>query len=779
METRVFCVYNLTRRVFLSSKVTVADWANQPLTVLKVMISGLALDSESGLWLTPVNGTPSLPRLFPFDLAYLDKDNRVLETVEVLPGDQLPPHRPEVASAVALPPSTFRSTQTKPGDQLTVCLQQEADEVLTAVDIQPAVMVKSNPAPVIPGPEPVAPGSLEQSDSTPAAAAKTPSVSITEVVFERPHIPGPLPIAEHRGGVEDLFANWVESPAAPTAWIVQNTQPSAAKMAPAVTGTHADSAPAQTPPIEVATATPASAQTAAEGVPDEVVNAAGEIDASVEKAIEPGRETANSAPTLETPAQPAQAQAPVTNPSAKPKSGRRGTPAQVPPPVKAPIPVTIPQPAQTVAFTVAQYGMWQVSSPTAATPIVSMKLPAADDAVDRVPVKGATASLPAKRGDVREPEVPISAEADHLSVASEPVSTQAKPQERDTRDSAPQSKIPPAVEAAVEKQDPVVVPVAGKTQPAPPKLETTPAKTAPHWPKERRAEPALDSAQQPAKAKAPETEHGSDWRTDKIVEATGKRVPAEFAAAVEDRLERLLTKPAPGSTDLPAPTASSALDKKTPAAKPALPAKSEPAVAANTSSAPKPAAESSAKPADKNEAADRQNELSMTVPIPAFLKPDQKGKLKISIQRVESNGKNGKPAAKPAGLGTRFMRWLNPEPQLKSDRRRAHRRYVPGMVAHYFTGGAPKPYEVADISMTGFYLLTQDRWMPDTMIQMTLQKPCAKRERKQSIHVLSRVVRRGSDGVAAEFVMAESLNPHSRDILPSQATDRFSLARFL
>jgi hypothetical protein len=65
------------------------------------------------------------------------------------------------------------------------------------------------------------------------------------------------------------------------------------------------------------------------------------------------------------------------------------------------------------------------------------------------------------------------------------------------------------------------------------------------------------------------------------------------------------------------------------------------------------------------------------------------------------------------------------------------------------------------------------------MIQMTLQKPCAKGERKQSITILSRVVRRGSDGVGAEFVMPEGLDPLSHDIQPSQATDRFALARFL
>jgi len=101
------------------------------------------------------------------------------------------------------------------------------------------------------------------------------------------------------------------------------------------------------------------------------------------------------------------------------------------------------------------------------------------------------------------------------------------------------------------------------------------------------------------------------------------------------------------------------------------------------------------------------------------------------------------------------------------------------MVAHYFTGGAPKPKDVADISMSGMYLLTDDRWMPGTMIQMTLQKPCSLGEKKQSINVLSRIIRRGSDGVAVEFVMPEALSHISHDIQPSQATDKIALARFL
>ena len=76
MDTKVFCVYNLARGVFLSSKVTAADGVNDPLKILKVLVSGLGLDKESGLWICPLSAMPSVPRLFPFDLIYLDGDQR-------------------------------------------------------------------------------------------------------------------------------------------------------------------------------------------------------------------------------------------------------------------------------------------------------------------------------------------------------------------------------------------------------------------------------------------------------------------------------------------------------------------------------------------------------------------------------------------------------------------------------------------------------------------------------------------------------------------------------
>ena len=125
METGNFCAYNLTKDVVLSSKVAVADAVLEPFKVLEVLIGGLGLDSESSLWLTPLSSEPQVPRLFPFDMVYLDPDHRVIQGIEVAPGADFPPYSSQVASALILPERTLSSTKTNPGDQLRVCDQSE------------------------------------------------------------------------------------------------------------------------------------------------------------------------------------------------------------------------------------------------------------------------------------------------------------------------------------------------------------------------------------------------------------------------------------------------------------------------------------------------------------------------------------------------------------------------------------------------------------------------------------------------------------------------------
>ncbi len=108
----------------------------------------------------------------------------------------------------------------------------------------------------------------------------------------------------------------------------------------------------------------------------------------------------------------------------------------------------------------------------------------------------------------------------------------------------------------------------------------------------------------------------------------------------------------------------------------------------------------------------------------------------------------------------RFLRWLFPELTIRTapkprDRRRASRLPLPGLVAYFFTGGAPTPHKIGDISVTGFYLQTEERWMPGTIIRMTLQRLGAKgQETGENITVHSRVVRWGADGGGFEFVLS-------------------------
>jgi hypothetical protein len=745
-------------------------------------------------------------RLFQFDLAYLDRDNRVLEMVEVIPGVEFPPYHREVASALFFPLKTLGSTHTECGDQLVVCQQHEADELFRGTDsprpaligsnqelrLQPqrqecafvdsgaVVAVASQPVTVhgsavsiavgesavevadLPAAAPVdavapmvltpvATTAIELPPATSASGVEDSSASTAEFILDEHSVPPTQPIVEHVGLMEDLFANWVESPAAPPSWIVQKAHSIATRVDPATNGSDAD-ALAQTP-VKGETASEASAQPMAQAILNDAGTAPARIEVSTEAAANVRVEADRSATLQATAVGPPQAQEPIANRSLTPTDPRGVAAAPVLPPDTIPVQAAIPQPAQTTAFTVAQYGMWQVSTPTAVSPIVSAKRPVGENPVDRVATKADAEADPAKQAKV--PEGPKST---GLSASSGRTPSPVTEPESNARVSTPLGKKWPAVEATLERPEPSaaraleaadeerkqsVVPVAGeirdqsaasmKGKPEDRAMNAAAweTKAAPNWPKNRNAESASDSGALSAKPGPAEAKRSSDWLANRIVEATQKAASAT--------------------------------------ARPDPPATPKASIPANDSSAPKAG--------DKKEAAvNAENELSMTLRLPRFLKPDQKGKLKISIQRVESNGKK---ETKPDSFGTRFKRWLNPTSQPKSDRRRAYRRYVPGMVAHYYTGGAPKPHEVADISMTGFYVLTQDRWMPDTMIQMTLQKPCAKGERKQSISVLSKIVRRGTDGVAAEFVMAESLDPQSRDVLPSQATDRFALARFI
>ena len=91
-------------------------------------------------------------------------------------------------------------------------------------------------------------------------------------------------------------------------------------------------------------------------------------------------------------------------------------------------------------------------------------------------------------------------------------------------------------------------------------------------------------------------------------------------------------------------------------------------------------------------------------------------------------------------------------------------------------------HEIRNISATGFYLLTRERWHPGTLVTMTLQRSDVAKENSGTEHyisVLSKVVRLGQDGVGFAFVPLEAKDSDSAKVPRNKPVDKRALGRFL
>jgi hypothetical protein len=108
------------------------------------------------------------------------------------------------------------------------------------------------------------------------------------------------------------------------------------------------------------------------------------------------------------------------------------------------------------------------------------------------------------------------------------------------------------------------------------------------------------------------------------------------------------------------------------------------------------------------------------------------------------------PEIKPPKPAKSWLeRWLNPDPP---DLRKTPREPLPGLAAYFFTGGAPEEHRIRNISSSGLYVVTEERWYLGTVVRMTLTdsaKPIV--ERSITVHASS--VRWGNDGVGLHFVL--------------------------
>ncbi len=130
--------------------------------------------------------------------------------------------------------------------------------------------------------------------------------------------------------------------------------------------------------------------------------------------------------------------------------------------------------------------------------------------------------------------------------------------------------------------------------------------------------------------------------------------------------------------------------------------------------------------------------------------------------------------SRPNVLKAWLQNWLS------ADRRRSERVPLPGLVAYYWTGSTPRAYQISDISSTGLYLLTEERWYPGTMVLMTLQRTdSAGRNIDDAVAVQSKVVRWGSDGLGLAFVLPRAVDPDLSEVRYRTGADKKTLERFL
>jgi uncharacterized protein len=132
------------------------------------------------------------------------------------------------------------------------------------------------------------------------------------------------------------------------------------------------------------------------------------------------------------------------------------------------------------------------------------------------------------------------------------------------------------------------------------------------------------------------------------------------------------------------------------------------------------------------------------------------------------------PASSPYPPKTWLERWLSPDP------RKAPREQFEGLTAFYWTGASPQAHAIRDISATGVYIITEERWYPGTLVLMTLTTNGGiDKSDERSIVIQSRAVRWGSDGVGLKFVLPDARAFRQGHNILTDGADRRELDKFI
>ncbi len=778
METKAFCAYNLTRDSFLSVKVIVADLVCAPSGASDSLISELELDPESSLWLTPLTEASQLAGLPSSDLVYLDRNNRILQAVELAPGTDLPPFGGLVASALILPQGTLQSTNSRLGDQLTVCDDMRMVAYLKRLSYSTAEYF---------GPESAETQTERSLDRHFLCEPIPVRVAIIESLYEQ--FPSPLlfmPSVTDAGldstgfridGPQNrlLFTAHVITrvtvgPVPLTEELQDPVLPAAADEISAVGESIEAPLDELAPPLAITAASLAeAAQNFDVSIPGEIISLGQSMIVSADESSPPAVAVPDS--LIETT-----------------QNETVSVPDALIPPAEPPILVFDPANDQ-LELPLSVVGSISVSAELADQPTVAQSPHVEVSEAPTTLQQRVRKRLHGLKRFVKRPRKIQTVVEVSPATEIEPPEAQAAP--------IPASAIP-AVQTEQPAEDLPSVPSFALSLPVDnlPGIETTagPDLSSPISATEDEASgnPEVTNQEEPHffvpkpirffdpvenAALQKSADAGQDSQSDK--EVSEQNGSTGLTQALRDVILQLTEQEKERRKQELQPTVDAESKKREVET-------IEPPAAFADQEMQQPALESQPTELSREEAELAwTEEAKFELQVAELRKKKANKKTPGQVPEIAETAEQAESQAEEKRkIAARLQSWLEARNARKimgpCDRRQSSRVREPGLVAYYFTGGTPRPFPVEHISNTGFYIRTKEHWLPNTMLLMTIQRPDRKLgDPLHAITVLTKVVRIDPEGVGHEFVMTESLTRKTLDIMPDMGTDRLALSEFL
>lgn len=159
-----------------------------------------------------------------------------------------------------------------------------------------------------------------------------------------------------------------------------------------------------------------------------------------------------------------------------------------------------------------------------------------------------------------------------------------------------------------------------------------------------------------------------------------------------------------------------------------------------------------------------ESEASRETPLVAEFKVHHSSTPKLEKNMTSARAKDP--------LMKRLMRWIVP------DQRLANRHAMPPVVAYLGLVRASKVYKIGDISIAGFYMLTEERWIPGTGFPVTLERTDSG-AMGETLTVYSTAIRNGADGVGFTFLQPKDQEQQEGETHGTTRMDLTKLAQFL